>query len=129
MQRHPEGGWYVETFRDVRDEARAHSTAIYYLLEAGDRSHWHRVRDAAEVWHFYAGDPLLLSVFDGNKVEEITLGTDIVHGERPQVVVPANVWQAAQPLGRFTLVGCTVAPGFEFASFEMAPSNWTPTDR
>ncbi|MFC4273810.1 cupin domain-containing protein [Achromobacter aloeverae] len=132
MQRHPEGGWYVETFRDAsggaraQGEARAHSTAIYYLLEAADSSHWHRVRDAAEVWHFYAGDPLLLSLSDGNTVEEITLGTDLAHGQRPQAVVPANVWQAARPLGRYTLVGCTVAPGFEFASFEMAAPGWRP---
>jgi len=104
MQRHPEGGWFVETFRDARGQSRAHSTAIYYLLEAGDKSHWHRVRDAAEVWHFYTGAPLLLSVSDGNRVEHITLGTDLANGERPQAVVPADFWQAARPLGRFTLV-------------------------
>ena len=80
MQRHPEGGWYVETFRDAQ-EGRAHSTAIYYLLEAGEQSHWHRVRDASEVWHFYAGDPLLLSLSEGNTVEEITLGTNLANGE------------------------------------------------
>ncbi|CAM4051068.1 DUF985 domain-containing protein [Bordetella tumbae] len=129
MQRHPEGGWYVETFRDVQGERRAHSTAIYYLLEAGDSSHWHRVRDAAEVWHFYAGDPLLLTLSDGDKLEDIRLGTDFANGERPQAVVPAGVWQAARPLGRFTLVGCTVAPGFEYASFELAPSDWSPRGR
>ena len=126
MQRHPEGGWFVETFRDTRGGARACSTAIYYLLEAGDSSHWHRVRDAAEVWHFYAGDPLLLTLSDGDTTTRITLGTDFAQGERPQAVVPANVWQAARPLGRFTLVGCTVAPGFEFSSFELAPSGWSP---
>jgi len=129
MQRHPEGGWYVETFRDVQGQTRAHSTAIYYLLEAGDSSHWHRVRDAAEVWHFYAGDPLLLRLFDGDKVEDITLGTDLANGERPQAVVPADVWQAARPLGGYTLVGCTVAPGFEYASFELAPPGWSPQGR
>lgn len=128
MQRHPEGGWYVETFRDEQGGGRAHSTAIYYLLEAADRSHWHRVRDAAEVWHFYAGDPLLLSLSDGNTVQEMTLGTDLARGQRPQVVVPAHVWQAARPLGRYTLVGCTVAPGFEFASFEMAAPDWRPRE-
>lgn len=127
MQRHPEGGWYVETFRDDRDGARAHSTAIYYLLQAGERSHWHRVRDAAEVWHFHAGDPLLLKISDGRTVETVTLGIDLAKGERPQGVVPADAWQAAEPLGRFTLVGCTVAPGFEFASFEMAPPGWEPS--
>ncbi|MGK9053340.1 cupin domain-containing protein [Neorhizobium petrolearium] len=127
MQRHPEGGWYVETFRDDRSGARAHSTAIYYLLQAGERSHWHRVRDAAEVWHFHAGDPLLLRISDGRTVETVTLGIDLAKGERPQGVVPADAWQAAEPLGRFTLVGCTVAPGFEFASFEMAPPGWEPS--
>ncbi len=126
MQRHPEGGWYVETFRDNNGGTRSHSTAIYYLLEAGDRSHWHRVRDAAEVWHFYAGDPLLLKLFDGRGTKTVTLGIDLKKGERPQAVVPADVWQAAEPRGRFTLVGCTVAPGFDFQSFEMAAPGWEP---
>ncbi|CDZ27044.1 cupin domain-containing protein [Neorhizobium galegae] len=127
MQRHPEGGWYVETFRDAAGGTRGHSTAIYYLLEAGERSHWHRVRDAAETWHFYAGDPLLLRISNGETVEEVRLGTDLATGERPQAVVPADAWQAAEPLGRFTLVGCTVAPGFQFSSFEMAPPGWEPS--
>ena len=127
MQRHPEGGWYVETFRDVEGGTRGHSTAIYYLLEAGERSHWHRVRDAAEIWHFYAGDALLLRISNGETVEEVRLGTDLATGERPQAVVPADAWQAAEPLGRFTLVGCTVAPGFQFSSFEMAPPGWEPS--
>ncbi|MFB9952748.1 cupin domain-containing protein [Rhizobium puerariae] len=127
MQRHPEGGWYVETFRDRNGGARGHSTAIYYLLETGERSHWHRVRDAAEVWHFYAGDPLLLRISDGRTTEKVTLGTDLAKGERPQAVVPVDTWQAAEPLGRFTLVGCTVAPGFEFSSFEMAEPDWEPS--
>jgi predicted cupin superfamily sugar epimerase len=126
MQRHPEGGWYAETFRDGDGNNRGASTAIYYLLQAGERSHWHRVRDAAEVWHFYAGDPLLLRISDGMTVEEIRLGTDLAAGERPQAVVPANAWQAAEPLGAFTLVGCTVAPAFEFSSFEMAEPGWKP---
>ncbi len=126
MQRHPEGGWYAETFRDGDGSSRSASTAIYYLLQAGERSHWHRVRDAAEVWHFYAGDPLLLKIWDGTTVEEIRLGTDLAAGERPQAVVPAAAWQAAEPLGTFTFVGCTVAPGFEFSSFEMAEPGWEP---
>ncbi|MEB2847711.1 cupin [Rhizobiales bacterium RZME27] len=127
MQKHPEGGWYVETFRDDHGAPRGHSTAIYYLLQAGERSHWHRVRDAAEVWHFYAGDPLLLKISaDGHETETVTLGTDLSAGQRPQAVVPADAWQAAEPLGAFTLVGCTVAPGFDFASFEMAPPDWQP---
>ncbi len=127
MQRHPEGGWYVETFRDSEGGSRGHSTAIYYLLEAGERSHWHRVRDAAEIWHFHAGDPLRLRISDGKTVEEVTLGIDLATGARPQAVVPADAWQAAEPLGRFTLVGCTVAPGFEFSRFEMAPPGWEPS--
>ncbi len=127
MQRHPEGGWYAETFRDPAGGPRGHSTAIYYLLQAGDRSHWHRVRDAAEAWHFYAGDPLQLKIsHDGETVETVVLGLDLARGERPQAIVPANVWQAAEPTGRFTLVGCTVAPGFDFAAFEMAPPDWQP---
>lgn len=124
MQRHPEGGWFTETFRDGDGASRAASTAIYYLLQEGERSHWHKVRDAVEVWHFYAGDPLLLKISDGKTVEEVRLGTNLAAGERPQAIVPADAWQAAEPLGAFTLVGCTVAPGFEFSSFEMAEPGW-----
>lgn len=128
MRQHPEGGWYVETFRDAGGGSRGHSTAIYYLLQAGERSHWHRVRDAAEGWHFYAGDPLRLMISqDGGAVETVMLGTSLTDGERPQAIVPANAWQAAEPVGRFTLVGCTVAPGFDFSAFEMAPPGWTPS--
>lgn len=126
MVRHPEGGWFAETFRDGDGKSRGASTAIYYLLQKGERSHWHRVRDAAEVWHHYAGDPLLLKISDGLSVEEIRLGKDLASGERPQAVVPANAWQAAEPLGAYTLVGCTVAPAFEFSSFEMAGPGWEP---
>ncbi|SMC77752.1 cupin domain-containing protein [Rhizobium sp. RU36D] len=127
MQPHPEGGWFVETYRDPAGGRRGHSTAIYYLLKSGERSHWHRVRDAAEVWHYYAGAPLALySSEDGLTVETIVLGADILRGERPQAVIPANGWQAAESLGEFTLVGCTVAPGFDYASFEMASPEWEP---
>lgn len=127
MQPHPEGGWYTETFRDEHGGERGHSTAIYYLLEAGDRSHWHRVLDAAEVWHYYAGAPLLLSLSQtGTGITEITLGPDVVAGERPQGVVPAGWWQSARSTGAFTLVGCTVAPGFTFSTFEMAEPGWSP---
>ena len=126
LQPHPEGGWYAETFRDENADGRPASTAIYYLLQAGERSHWHRVRDAAEIWHFYAGDPLLLRISEGTTVQELHLGPDVAAGERPQAVVPADAWQSAEPLGQFTLVGCTVAPGFEFSSFEMAPPGWMP---
>lgn len=127
MQQHPEGGWYAETFRDDRGGPRGHSTAIYYLLQRGERSHWHRVKDAAEVWHFYAGSPLALyRSDDGITVETIVLGADLPRGERPQAIIPADSWQAAETLGDFTLVGCTVAPGFDFAVFEMAPPDWSP---
>jgi uncharacterized protein len=127
MSPHPEGGWYVETFRDAPDGGRGHSTAIYYLLEAGRRSHWHRVRDAAEGWHFYAGSALELSLSaDGARGQTHILGTDLAKGERPQIMVPANHWQSARSLGAWTLVGCTVAPGFQFSSFEMATPGWEP---
>jgi uncharacterized protein len=128
LQPHPEGGWYVQTFKDGDGQARGHSTAIYYMLQAGERSHWHRVHDAAEVWHYYAGAPLALHVAeDGKGRQTIMLGTDLPNGERPQAVVPANWWQAAETTGEYTLVGCTVAPGFEFSSFEMAPPGWAPS--
>jgi uncharacterized protein len=127
MQPHPEGGWYKETFRDPAGGGRGHSTAIYYLLQAGERSHWHRVRDAVEVWHYHAGDPLRLRIsLDGVELDTVMLGPDILKGERPQAIVPAGAWQAAETLGAYTLVGCTVAPGFDFAAFEMAPPGWEP---
>lgn len=128
MEKHPEGGWYVQTFRDADGDSRGSSTAIYYLLQVGERSHWHRVKDAAEVWHYYAGNPLRLHLSaDGRTVETKILGSDLKNGERPQAVVPADCWQAAETTGRFTLVGCTVAPGFELSSFEMAPPDWHPS--
>ncbi len=127
LQRHPEGGWYSETFRDNEGGGRGHSTAIYFLLEAGDVSAWHRVRDAAEVWHFHAGAPLELTMADGHgDRRSAALGADLEIGERPQIVVPAGWWQTARSLGEWTLCGCTVAPGFEFSQFEMAPEGWEP---
>jgi hypothetical protein len=130
MQRHPEGGWYVETFRDNPEGGRGHSTAILFLLEAGDVSHWHRVRDAAEIWHYHAGAPLALTLSpNGHDAESHRLGPNILNGERPQIVVPANWWQTAASLGHWTLAGCTVAPGFEFAAFELAPPDWRPVPR
>jgi predicted cupin superfamily sugar epimerase len=127
MKRHPEGGWYAETFRDGAGGPRGHSTAIYFLLEKGDVSAWHRVKDAAEVWHFYAGAPIELTVHrEGGGVSNHRLGPDILTGERPQHVVPAGWWQTAKSLGKWTLVGCTVAPGFDFAQFELAEPGWEP---
>ena len=127
LKPHPEGGYYTETYRDEAGGERGHSTAIYYLLEVDDCSQWHRVTDAVEVWHYYAGAPLALTLSsDGKSAEAHRLGSNIDFGERPQVVVPANWWQTAESLGEWTLVGCTVAPGFEFSSFEMAPKDWRP---
>jgi len=127
MQPLPEGGWYVETFRDkAESEARSVGTAIYFLLEQDQRSHWHRV-DASEIWHFYAGAPLELATAGAKgDVMKLLLGKNILNGERPQAVVPAGFWQSAQSLGEWTLVGCTVAPGFEFSKFELAPPGWEP---
>lgn len=123
---HPEGGFYKETFRDPRTvEGRSVGTAIYYLLPEGQVSAWHRV-DAGEIWHWHAGAPLALSLYDGARTTILRLGADLVAGERPQGVVPAGVWQSARSLGAWTLVGCTVAPGFEFAHFEIAAPGWTP---
>ena len=128
LQPHPEGGWYAETWRaDAVEGQRASGTAIYYLLEAGQRSHWHRI-DATEIWHFYAGAPLTLSIStDGQSTDRLTLGADIAAGERPQLIVPPNAWQSAESAGAWTLVGCTVSPGFVFETFEMAPKGWAPS--
>jgi predicted cupin superfamily sugar epimerase len=124
---HPEGGHFRETFRDSRCDAdgRSASTAIYFLLARGERSHWHRV-DAVEVWHYYAGDTLTLQIADESGARTVRLGPDLAAGEVPQAIVPARAWQAAESNGDWTLVGCTVAPGFEFAHFELAPRDWTP---
>ena len=131
LKPHPEGGWYAETFRDGAGGARGHSTAIYFLLEQDQISAWHRVKDAAEVWHFHAGAPLALSMCEEgnpkvNQVIEQVLGIELAAGERPQIVVPAGWWQSARSLGEWTLVGCTVAPGFDFSSFELADPDWEP---
>ena len=128
LQPHPEGGHFREMFRDpCQMEGRAASTAIYFLLQQGERSHWHRV-DAAEVWHHYAGAPLALHVAGTEKTKPETkiLGKDLASGARLQIVVPEGHWQAAESLGAWTLVGCTVAPGFEFAGFELARRDWSP---
>jgi len=126
LKPHPEGGHYRETFRDPHTvNGRAASTSIYFLLQRGERSHWHRV-DAVETWHYYLGAPLKLSVVNGASEEIIRLGPDIAAGEAPQVTVPARAWQSAESYGDWTLVGCTVAPGFEFSGFELAPKGWRP---
>ena len=128
LKPHPEGGHFRETFRDPRLDAngRSVSTAIYFLLARGERSHWHRI-DAVEVWHHYAGSVLRLEIADGKSRRSIRLGPDLAAGEVPQATVPARAWQAAESCGDWTLVGCTVAPGFDFAKFELAPKGWTPS--
>jgi len=127
LKPHPEGGHFRETFRDVPGEdGRAASTAIYFLLAAGEISHWHRV-DAAEIWHWHAGAPLMLSIApQGGGASDIRLGCDLAAGERPQGIVPPGYWQSACSLGAWTLVGCTVAPGFLFEKFELAAEGFAP---
>jgi predicted cupin superfamily sugar epimerase len=124
LEPHPEGGHFRETFRDAPlKNGRAHSTAIYFLLKKAERSRWHRV-DAAEVWHWYAGSPLeLRTATEGGTPERYVLGNDLANGQRPQMVVPRGAWQSARSLGAYTLVGCTVAPGFEYSGFELAPAD------
>jgi predicted cupin superfamily sugar epimerase len=131
LEPHPEGGFYRETFRDgPGPDGRARSTLIYFLLAAGQTSAWHRV-DAVEVWHFYLGAPLRLSTWiEGRAVETTILGPALAAGQQPQYVVPAHHWQMAKSLAaepaEWTLVGCSVAPGFTFSGFEMAPAGWQP---
>lgn len=122
LKPHPEGGHYRETFRDARARGRAYSTAIYFLLKAGEDSKWHRI-DAAEIWHWYAGAPLALTIKANGRAVRHILGCDLAKKQAPQIVVPAHAWQSARSLGRFTLAGCTVAPGFEFAKFELVREN------
>lgn len=126
LRPHPEGGHYRETFRDPRTvDGRSVGTAIYFLLSAGERSHWHAV-DAAELWHFYDGAPLELQIADAAGLRTVILGPDLAAGQRPQAVVPTGAWQAAASTGGWTLVGCTVAPGFEFEGFDLAAPDWSP---
>lgn len=127
MQPHPEGGWYVETYREAGAAGeRGTVSAIYFLLEEGQRSHWHRV-DATEVWLWHAGGPLRLTVApEGGARHHLLVGPDLAEGERPQGVVPAGAWQEARPLGGWCLVSCIVAPAFEFTGFELAPPGFRP---
>ena len=129
MEAHPEGGWYVETWRSgsLSAAGRPVASAILFLLPAGEESHWHRV-DADELWQYSAGDPVELRIApgDGGPVAMHRLGPDVTAGEEVQVVVPAGAWQAARPLGAWTLVGCVVAPAFTFDGFELAPEGWEP---
>lgn len=123
LEPHPEGGWYRQTWvAAARNGERPAGTAILFLLKAGERSHWHRV-DADEIWHFHAGAPLVLRVAATAEgpASDHRLGPDLSAGDQPQIIVPAGHWQAAESLGAFTLVGCTVSPGFRFEGFELAP--------
>ena len=128
LEPHPEGGHYRETYRDrPGGGGRGRASLIHYLLQAGEVSHWHRVTDADEIWLFQAGSPLELSLSpDGQARDDENLGVDIANGERPQIVVPRDVWQSARSRGLYTLVACLVTPAFDFDGFEMAPPGWSP---
>lgn len=131
LQAHPEGGWYKETWRaPAADGERASSTLIYFLLESGQSSHWHRV-DADEIWLWHGGNPLEISISKSQQqeIDRMRLGPDVTGGEMAQAVVPAGDWQAATPLEGeydYALVSCVVAPGFEFSGFTLAPEGWHP---
>jgi len=124
MQPHPEGGWYKETWRNS-SQPRSLGTAIYFLLEAHQQSHWHKV-DADEMWHWYAGSAMELHQNDSDVSKVEILGPDLLKGQRPQLMVPANSWQKSIPINGWVLVGCTVCPGFEFNGFELAEAGWEP---
>ena len=134
LQRHPEGGWYRETWRapSAQPGGRGAGTSIHFLLEAGQVSHWHRV-DATELWLFQAGAPLTLRTAKGERGEagraEILLGADLLAGQVLQHVVEPGEWQSARAGPDWSLVACVVVPGFEFAGFELAPADWEPSDR
>ena len=130
LQPHPEGGWYRETWQGPAQDGRAVGTAIYFLLKAGERSHWHRV-DAGEVWLWHAGSPLdlLMAEQDAGPLIVHRLGPDVLAGERPQAVVPAGWWQAAEAREGWALVSCCVAPGFRFEGFELAATGFTIAGR
>lgn len=124
LQPHPEGGYYRETW-EADNAGRAHGTCIYFLLKSGESSHWHRV-DATEIWHYYAGAPLVLSLSDTDDgpAQDHVLGPDLAKGQYPQIIVPEQAWQSARTTGAYTLVGCTVSPGFQFEGFTLAPPDF-----
>jgi len=133
LEPHPEGGWYRETWRaDAEEGERASATAIHFLLESGQASHWHAV-DATEIWLWHAGNPLELALADptGEHRAEVRLGPDVAGGDRVQQVIRPGEWQAARPLPGghdYTLVSCIVSPAFEFSGFTLAPPGWEPGD-
>ena len=128
LQRHPEGGWYRETWRaEASNGERAAATAILFLLEKGQRSHWHTV-DATELWLFHSGSSLRLATApaDAGPVTSHRLGTDIAGGDQPQIRIPPGQWQSAEADRGWALVSCVVSPGFEFSGFTLAPPGWEP---
>lgn len=127
LKPHPEGGWYRQTWA-ANTHPRAAGTSIYFLLEADQISHWHRI-DSAEIWHWYAGSNMELHIHKNGTTEVSILGSDLAAGERPQLIVPSNAWQKSVPIDGWVLVGCTVSPGFEFERFELAPEGWEPEIR
>jgi predicted cupin superfamily sugar epimerase len=129
LEPHPEGGWYRQTWRAEAAGERAAGTAIHFLLEPDQRSHWHKV-DADEIWLWHAGAPIALSIAADRTAKPIVhqLGPHVLAGEAPQVLVAAGHWQAAEPHGGWALVSCVVVPGFTFEGFELAPPGWPPVE-
>lgn len=123
---HPEGGWYRETWRaDAAAATRSPGTSILFLLDAGGTSHWHRI-DASELWFFHAGSALTLRIDDGTAATTVRLGARVLDGDVQQAIVPPGAWQSASAGDGWTLVGCVVVPGFDFAGFELAAPGWSP---
>ena len=128
LQPHPEGGWYKQTWKSEDTlSGRASGTSIYFLLKAGEISHWHKI-DSVEIWHYYDGSPLTLRIAneDNNEIATKILGPNLAKLQSPQILVNKNLWQSAETTGDYTLVGCTVSPGFEFSKFTLAPKNFNP---
>lgn len=125
LKPHPEGGHYRQTWIESEAQTRASGTCIYFLLRAGETSHWHRV-DATEIWHYYAGAPLVLRMAAdaAGPAYAHSLGPDLMQGQQPQIIVPKDHWQSAQAGTDWTLVGCSVSPGFLFDGFELAPEGF-----
>ena len=122
MKPHPEGGYFSESFRDQENNV----SLIYYLLKKDQRSHWHRLTKN-EILHFYKGDPLLVHVSqDGKRSYTNILGDNIDNKENMHVIINAGSWFSMVSSGEYSLIGCTVAPGFNYSDFELAPKNWEP---
>ena len=128
---HPEGGWYRETWRaDAAEGERAAASAVLYVIQPGQRSHWNRV-DAHEIWLWHGGDPIdvMIAATDAGPSSTVRLGGRVTEGEQPQLIIPAGQWQSAEPVAGdagYTLISCIVAPAFQFSGFELAPEGWEP---